>query len=141
MTTPITVHCDIVSQEQQIFSGLVEIVSVTGAEGELGIMAGHTALLSAIQPGEVRVTRQGGQKEIFYISGGILEVQPDCITILADTVVRAESIDEAEAIKAKEHAQKLLADKRTDVELNSVLLELSKAAAQLRALKKSRQYR
>jgi F-type H+-transporting ATPase subunit epsilon len=141
MNTPITVHCDIVSSELQIFSGLVEIVSVTGVEGELGIMAGHTALLSAIQPGEVRITKQGGEKEIYYISGGILEVQPNCITILADTVVRAESIDEAKALKAKEHAEKLLADKRTDVELNTVLLELAKAAAQLRALKKTRKFK
>lgn len=139
--TAITVHCDIVSPDSEIFSGLVELVSITGAEGELGIMAGHTALLSAIQPGEVRITKQGGEKEVFYISGGTLEVQPNCITILADTAVRAESIDEAEATKAREHAQALLADKRADVEINKILLDLNKAAAQLRALKKSRKFK
>lgn len=139
MTTPITVHCDIVSSEAQLFSGLVEIVSVSGAEGELGIMAGHTALLSSIKPGEVRITKQGGEKEVFYISGGTLEVQPNCITVLADTVVRADSIDEAAAMKAKEQAQRLLANKRADVQINTVLLEITRAAAQLRALKKSRQ--
>jgi F-type H+-transporting ATPase subunit epsilon len=137
----ITVHLDIVSQEAQIFSGLVEMVSVTGVEGELGILPGHTALLSSIKPGEVRVTLQGGKKEIYYISGGMLEVQPNCITVLADTAIRAESLDEAAAIRAKERAEKLLAEKKENLDYTKIMKELAQAAAQIRALKKLNQYK
>lgn len=131
----ITVHLDIVSPETQIFSGLVEMVSVTGELGELGILPGHVQLLSAIKPGQVRVTLQGGKKEIYYISGGMLEVQPNCITILADTIVRAENLDEAAASEAKERALKLLADKKSKVDYITALHELAKAAAQIRTIK------
>jgi F-type H+-transporting ATPase subunit epsilon len=137
----ITVHLDIVSNEAQIFSGLVEMISVTGVEGELGILPGHTALLSAIKPGEVRVTLQGGDKEIYYVSGGMIEVQPDCITVLADTAIRAESLDEAAAIKAKERAEKLLAEKKADLDYTQVMKELAQAAAQLRAIEKIKKRR
>jgi len=137
----ITVHLDIVSNEAQIFSGLVEMVSVTGVEGELGILPGHTALLSAIKPGEVRVTLQGGNKEIYYVSGGMIEVQPDCITVLADTAIRAESLDEAAAIKAKDRAEKLLAEKKSDLDYAQVMKELAQAAAQLRAIQKIKKRR
>ena len=137
----ITVHLDIVSSEAQIFSGLVEMVSVTGVEGELGILPGHTALLSAIKPGEVRVTLQGGNKEIYYVSGGMIEVQPDCITVLADTAIRPESLDEAAAIKAKERAEKLLAEKKSDLDYAQVMKELAQAAAQLRAIEKIKKRR
>lgn len=134
----ITVHLDIVSHEAQIFSGLVEIVSVTGSEGELGIMPGHTALLSYIKPGEARVTLQGGKKEIYYLSGGIIEVQPNLVTILADVAIRADSLDEAEAIKAKDRAEKLLTESKADMDYKQVMKELAQAAAQLRVLKKRR---
>jgi len=134
----ITVHLDIVSPEAQIFSGLVEMVSVTGELGELGILPGHVQLLSAIKPGQVRITLQGGKKEIYYISGGMLEVQPNCITILADTVVRAENLDEAAAIEAKERAEKLLADKKSKVDYITALHELAKAAAQIRTIRELR---
>ncbi len=134
----ITVHLDIVSPEAQIFSGLVEMVSVTGELGELGILPGHVQLLSAIKPGQVRVTLQGGKKEIYYISGGMLEVQPNCITILADTVVRAENLDEAAAMEAKERAEKLLADKKSKVDYITALHELAKAAAQIRTIRELR---
>lgn len=134
----ITVHLDIVSPEAQIFSGLVEMVSVTGELGELGILPGHVQLLSAIKPGQVRITLQGGKKEIYYISGGMLEVQPNCITILADTVVRAENLDEAAAIEAKERAEKLLADKKSKVDYITALHELAEAAAQIRTIRELR---
>jgi F-type H+-transporting ATPase subunit epsilon len=136
-----TVHLDIVSPEAQIFSGLVEMVSVTGELGELGILPGHTQLLSAIKPGQVRMTKQGGKKETYYISGGILEVQPNCVTILADTVVRAENLDEAAAIEAKERAEKLLADKKAHVDYTSALRELAQAAAQIRTIKELKKHR
>ncbi len=134
----ITVHLDIVSQEAEIFSGLVEMISVTGEEGELGILPGHTALLSAIKPGEVRVTLQGGEKQIYYISGGMIEVQPNLVTVLADTAIRADNIDEAAAIAAKERAEKLIAQKKESVDYTQALKELAQAAAQLHAIEKLR---
>lgn len=137
----ITVHLDIVNAEAQVFSGLVEMVSVTGELGELGIMPGHTPILSSIRPGQVRITLQGGKREIFYISGGMLEVQPDRVTILADTIARAESLDEAAAVLAKEHAEKLLAEKKADVDISKALLEMAQATAQIRAIKEVRRRR
>lgn len=134
----ITVHLDIVSQEAEIFSGLVEMISVTGEEGELGILPGHTALLSAIKPGEVRLTLQGGKQEIYYVSGGMIEVQPNIITVLADTAIRADNIDEAAAIAAKERAEKLIAEKKESVDYTQALKELAQAAAQLHAIEKLR---
>ena len=100
-----TVHCDIVSAEEAIFSGLVEIVVATGESGELGILPHHTPLLTALVPGPIRVKKQNGEEEIFYISGGFLEVQPDSVTVLADTALRADNIDEAAALEAKKHAE------------------------------------
>ena len=137
----ITVHLDIVNQETQIFSGLVEMVSVTGVEGELGILPGHTALLTSIKPGQIRLTLQGGKKETYYVSGGMLEVQPSSITILADTVVRAENLDEAAAVRAKEHAEQQLADRKTTIDQTKVMQELAKAAAQLRIIRELRKRR
>ena len=138
MDTIVPVHLDIVSSEGQIFSGLVEMVSVSGILGELGILRGHTPLLTSIKPGEVRISLPGNKKEVFYISGGMLEVQPTLITILADTVIRAESIDEAAAIAAKERAETLLTERKTGVNYTQVLLEIAKAAAQIRAIKATR---
>jgi len=137
----ITVHLDIVTPEEKIFEGLVEMVSVTGQWGELGILPGHTALLSAIKPGQVQLTLQGGKKQIYYISGGMLEVQPSCITILSDTVVRAENLDEAEAVTAKERAEKLLAEKKAEVDYSAILRDLAKAAAQIRTIKELHKYK
>ncbi|MCK4609393.1 MAG: F0F1 ATP synthase subunit epsilon [Gammaproteobacteria bacterium] len=134
----ITVHLDIVSPEAKIYSGLVEMVSVTGAMGELGILPGHTQLLSSIKPGQVNVTKQGGEKVIYYISGGFLEVQPDCITILADTVVRADNLDEVAAEEAKARAEKLLAEKKSELDYAATLRELAQAAAQIRTIKELR---
>ncbi len=92
-----TVHCDIVSAERQLFSGLVEIVVASGVEGDLGIMPGHAPLLTRLKPGPVRVKKQNGDEEVFYVSGGFLEVQPKLVTVLADTAERADNMDEAAA--------------------------------------------
>jgi len=100
-----TVHCDIVSAEEEIFSGLIEFVSVRGSLGELGIYPGHTPLLSEIKPGPVELRKQGGEEDIFYVSGGFLEVQPHKITVLADTALRAGDPDEATAVEAQKHAE------------------------------------
>ncbi len=133
-----TVHLDIVSAEAQIFSGLVEMISATGKMGELGILPGHTPLLTSLKPGLIRTVKQGGEEEIFYISGGILEVQPDIVTVLADTAARAGDLDEAAAFEAKERAEKLLENKNSEFEYGAALSELAEAAAQLRAIQELR---
>lgn len=133
-----TLHLDIVSAEAEIFSGLVEQLEVTGVEGELGIMPGHSQLLTALPPGEVSVSKDGGEKEVFYISGGFLEVQPFVTTVLADTVVRATDIDEASAIEAQRRAESLIESKQSEIEYSKALAELAQAAAQLRAIRKLR---
>ena len=100
-----TLQLDIVSAEKSIFSGLVQQLSVDGQEGGLGVFPGHTPLLTGIKPGEVLLVRENGNKEVFYVSGGLLEVQPEVATILADTVVRADDIDEQAAAEALEQAK------------------------------------
>jgi F-type H+-transporting ATPase subunit epsilon len=131
----ITVHADIVSAEGKIFSGLVETLIVTGDMGELGIYPGHTALLTAIKPGYVRIILQGGKEEIYYLSGGILEVQPHIITVLADTAIRAENLDEAKAREAKMQAEKILADRTSSMDITNAIIQLTQAIAQLRTIK------
>ncbi|WP_097459495.1 F0F1 ATP synthase subunit epsilon [Mangrovitalea sediminis] len=129
-----SVHCDIVSAEDQIFSGLVEMVIATGSEGDLGIAPGHTPLLTRLKPGPVRIIRQGGEEEVFYVSGGFLEVQPNLVTVLADTAMRAEDMDEAAAEEAKRAAEKALANKTGEFEYSRAAVELAEAAARLRTI-------
>lgn len=133
-----TMHLDIVSAESNIFSGLVEMVVATGAMGELGILPGHTQLLTALKPGLIRATKQGGEEEVFYVDGGFLEVQPTIVTVLADTAARAADLDEVAALAAKERAEKILATKSAEVEYSQALGELAEAAAQLRAIEQLR---
>ena len=134
MTTS-TIQLDIVSLEANIFSGSVEMVVVTGEMGELGILPGHTQLLTSIKPGQIRTILPGNIQDIYYVSGGILEVQPYIITILADTVIRAIDLDEAAAITARENAKQLLTEKKSNVEFSGVLAQLAQATAQLRTIK------
>ncbi len=128
------VQLDIVSAEQEIFSAKVSYVTVSGEMGDLGLAYGHAPLLSLIKPGYVRVDRPGKQ-EVFYISGGMLEVQPSTITVLADTIMRASDIDEAAAIKAKENAEKALANKGSEIDYKKAKVELAYVTAQLKAIK------
>lgn len=136
-----TVHCSIVSAELEIFSGRVEMVVASGTEGELGIFPGHTPLLSGVKPGPVRLRLEGGAEEIFFASGGYIEVQPTAITILADTAIRADSIDEAAALEAKEKAERELADNRADIDFGRVSADLAEQAAMLRTIRKFREQR
>jgi F-type H+-transporting ATPase subunit epsilon len=129
-----TMELDIVSAEASIFTGIVERITVTGSMGELGIHPGHTALLTSLKPGQVSAIREGGQVEVFYISGGVLEVQPQAVTILADTAVRAADLDEAAAQAVKENAEKILSKQKAGLEYSKALVELAEAAAQLRAI-------
>lgn len=129
-----TMHCDIVSAEQEIFSGRVTMVSATGSLGELGIMAGHAPLLSGIRPGPVRLKFDNGEEEIFFASGGFLEVQPGVVTILADTAQRAEDLDEAAALEAQQAAERALEDRNADIEFSVAAAQLAEAMAQQRTL-------
>lgn len=134
----ITTHLDIVSAEQSIFSGIVEMVVATGQLGELGITPGHAPLLTVLKPGEIRLTLPGGEQQLYYVSGGMLEVQPFYVTILADAVSRAEDLDEAEALAAKARAEEMLSDKNADFDYSVAAVELAKAVAQIRAIQKLR---
>lgn len=128
------VHCDIVSAETQIFSGLVEMVVATGSEGDLGICHGHAPLLTGLKPGPVKLIKQGGDEDMYYVSGGYLEVQPYLITILADSVLRADDMDEAAALEAKETAKKELVNMTGDFDYSAAATQLAEATAQLRTL-------
>ena len=133
-----SVHCSIVSAEQEIFSGLVERVVATGTMGELGILPGHAPLLSGIKPGPIKLVLEGGVDEIFFASGGFIEVQPTSITVLADTAIRADNIDEAAAAEAERKAQAELLDQRAEVDFARVTADLQEQAAMLRTVRKLR---
>ena len=134
-----TVHCSIVSAEQEIFSGLIEMIVATGSLGELGIKPVHAPLLSGIKPGPVRLILEGGEEEVFFASGGYIEVQPTAVTILADTAIRADNIDEAAAAEAEKKAQAELNDNRADVDFARVSADLQEQAAMLRTVRKLRE--
>lgn len=129
-----TIHCDIVSAEGQIFSGTVAMVFATGEMGELGIAPRHTPLLTRLKPGQVRVQLVEGGEEFYYVSGGMIEVQPHVVTVLADTAIRADDLDEAAAIQAKEEAERALADKQGEIEVADAQAKLAEAVAQIAAL-------
>ena len=127
---------EIVSAEDAIFSGEATHLVAIGLLGELGIYPGHTQLLTALKPGPVRIIKPDGEDEILYISGGILEVQPQLVSILADTAIRAADLDELAALEAKERAERILNDKQADIDYAKATAELDKAVAQLQAISK-----
>lgn len=129
-----TVQCDIVSADESLFSGPVEMVVATGSLGELGINPGHAPLLSDLKPGPVRIIKQAGDEELYYLSGGYLEVQPNSISILADTAVRADDIDEAAAAEAVKAAEQGLANQNGEIEYSKAATMLAEATAQLRTV-------
>ena len=136
-----TVHVDIVSAERAIHSGLATMVFAPGEMGELGIAPRHTALITRLRPGEVRVEKEDGEMEHFYVSGGMLEVQPHLVTVLADTAIRAHDLDEAAAAQAKRRAEDALAGRAAEFEYAKAQAELADAVAQLRAIEKLRRIR
>ena len=138
MTKAMTTHLDVVSAEMSLFSGRVSHLSVSGQEGELGIMPGHTPLLTAIKPGMVQLVKQGGGEEVIYISGGFLEVQPGGVTVLADTAIRGQDLDQAKAEKAERAAKEQLSNPAKDIDYALVTAQLAQAVAQLRAIKLTR---
>jgi len=133
-----TMHVDIVSAESEIFSGTAEMVLAPALMGEVGIMPRHTQMLTPLKPGEVRVTREGGEQEYYYVSGGIMEVQPHVVTVLSDTAVRAADLDEAAALEAKKHAEQALKEHSGEMDFARAEAELAQAVAQLRMIKKVR---
>src|SRR6185503_15443899 len=133
-----TIRVDIVSAEKEIFHGPAELVVATGEMGELGIAPRHAPLITRLKPGQVRVMVPGGEEQFFYVSGGILEVQPQVVTILADTAIRAKDLDEAAARKAKEHAERILENRTNAMEVAQAQAELAQAMAQLQALERLR---
>ncbi|MGI9250031.1 MAG: F0F1 ATP synthase subunit epsilon [Pseudohongiellaceae bacterium] len=136
-----TMHCDIVSAEKSIFSGRVEMLVAAGALGDLGICPGHAPLLTNLIPGPVRLITEGGEEEIFYVSGGFLEVQRGTVTLLADTALRADDVDEASALEAMQDAEKAIANQSAEFEYSTAAAQLAEAAAQLRALRQMKSRR
>ena len=134
-----TLHVDIVSAETEIFSGTATMIFAPAEMGEVGIAPRHAPLLTRLKPGEVRVLTEGKEEQSFFVSGGMLEVQPHVVTILADTAIRAADIDEAQAVEAKERAEKMLADKTADIDYAKAQAELAQSIAQLRAIQKLRE--
>lgn len=134
----ISVHCDIVSAEKQIYSGRVELLVAVGDLGDLGITAGHAPLMTSLKPGPVRIVKQGGEEEVFYVTGGYLEVQPNLITILSDTAQRADDIDEAAALEAKEVAEREFVNQGGEIDYSRAAAQLAEASARLRAVQQLR---
>lgn len=135
---PMTMHCDIASSEARIFSGLVESVVANGVLGEMGILPGHTALLTALVPGPVRLILQFGEEQIYYVSGGYLEVQPGGVNILADTAIRASDMDEVAAEQARRDAQAAILNRDAAFEYSRAATQLAEATAQLRTIQQLR---
>jgi F-type H+-transporting ATPase subunit epsilon len=133
-----TIHVDIVSAEAEIFSGTANMVFAPAEMGEVGIWPRHTPLLTRLKPGEVRVQVEGQEEQYFYVSGGILEIQPHVVTVLADTALRAKDLDEAAALRVKERAERAIADKASDFDYAKAQAELAEASAQLHAIRRMR---
>jgi F-type H+-transporting ATPase subunit epsilon len=133
-----TIKVDIVSAEEQIFTGEAEMVYAPAILGEVGIAPRHTPFISPLKPGEVRLDMGAGKEEFFFISGGILEVQPHLVTVLSDTAIRANDLDEAAAIEAKKRAEAALSDQQSGLDIAKARAELASAAAQIAAIQKLR---
>lgn len=133
-----TIRCDIVSAEDEIFHGTVTLVVATGELGELGIAPRHAPLITRLKPGYVRVTLENGEQQEFYVSGGILEVQPQVVTVLADSAMRTADLDEAVAKRAKEDAERQLANRGETMDIAQAQQRLAEAMAQLQALERLR---
>lgn len=132
------IYVDVVSAERSIFSGEAKFVALPGETGELGILHGHTPLITRIRPGSVRIEKADGDEEFVFVAGGYLEVQPDRVTVLADTAIRGHDLDEAKALEAKKRAQEAMQNRGTDFDLALAQSEFAMAAAQLAAIARFR---
>ncbi len=129
-----TVNLNVVSAQESLFSGSIKSLQITGSEGELGIMPGHAPLLTSLKPGMARIVKHGGSEEVIYLSGGMLEVQPNNVTVLADVAIRVDDIDEQAALDAKQRAEENMNANSDDVNYAEVAAELARAVAQLRVI-------
>lgn len=136
-----TIQVEVVSAEEAIFSGRAKFVALPGEAGELGILPGHIPLITRIKPGAVRIEKEDGGEEFVFVAGGILEVQPKCITVLSDTAIRGHDLDEAKANEARRAAEEALKNAKSEVDLARAQSELAVMAAQIAALRKFRQKR
>ncbi|MFM6986630.1 MAG: F0F1 ATP synthase subunit epsilon [Hydrogenophaga sp.] len=134
-----TIHVDVVSAEESIFSGEAKFVALPGEAGELGILPGHIPLITRIKPGAVRIEKADGGEEFVFVAGGILEVQPNCVTVLSDTAIRGHDLDEAKANDARKVAEEAVKNAKSDIDLAKATSELAVMAAQIAALRKYRQ--
>jgi F-type H+-transporting ATPase subunit epsilon len=133
-----TIHVDIVSAEREIFAGDAEMVFAPAVLGEVGILPGHAPMLTQLRPGEVRVQLKSGEQQAFYVSGGMLEVQPRMVTVLSDTALRAHDLDEAAVLKAKQEAEDAIKDRSGKIDLAKAQAELAELAAQLQTIQRLR---
>ena len=133
-----TLHVNVVSAEEQIFSGEAKFVALPGEVGELGILPKHTPLITRIKPGAVRIQRPNGDEEFVFVAGGLLEVQPDVVTVLADTAIRGKDLDEARAEAAKKAAEEAMKNAKSDIDFAKAQSEFAAMAAQIAALRKFR---
>lgn len=133
-----TIHIDIVSAEAELYSGQAEMVFAPALMGEVGIAPGHAPMLTQLKPGEVRLKLSDGGEESFYVSGGMLEVQPRLVTVLSDTAIRAHDLDEAAALEAKRQAEQALKDRSADIDYAKVLAQNAELAAQLQMIQRLR---
>ncbi len=133
-----TIHVDVVSAEEAIYSGDAEFVVLPGEEGELGVYPRHAPLLTRIRPGSVHIRKPGGEEELVFVAGGILEIQPQTVTVLADTAIRGRDLDEAKAMEAKQRAEDALRAATDKQEIATVEAELAMLAAQIATIRKLR---
>jgi F-type H+-transporting ATPase subunit epsilon len=134
-----TIQVEVVSAEESIFSGVAKFVALPGEAGELGIYPRHTPLITRIKPGSVRIELENGQEEFVFVAGGILEVQPNCVTVLSDTAIRGKDLDEEKAMEAKQAAEEALKNAKSEIDLAKATSELAVMAAQIAAMRKYRQ--
>lgn len=133
-----TLQCRVVSAREEIYAGEISMLIATGSEGEVGILAGHTPLITLLKPGSMCIQTPDGNEEVIYVSGGVLEVQPKLVTVLADTAVRAHDLDEAKIVEARKKAEQMLANQTETLQTNAALASLAESVAQLQTIRKYR---
>ena len=131
-----TLQCNVVSTKETIYSGEISMLIATGVEGEVGILPGHIPFITLLKPGTMQIKTSNGNDEMVYISGGVLEVQPHLVTVLADTAVRANDLDEAKILEARRHAEQTLQNQKADIDTSAALAALAESLAQLQTLQK-----
>lgn len=133
-----TLQCRIVSAREEIYSGEISMLIGTGTEGEIGVLAGHTPMITLLKPGSMRIQTPDGSEEVIYVSGGVLEIQPTVVTVLADTAARANDLDEAKIEEARKQAEQMLTNQSDNLQTNAALASLAESAAQLQTIRKYR---